>query len=67
MSDRPPDLMDDRWLTTDDAAAYLACTPTRVRHLVKTGRLRHARDVRRLVFKKQWLDEAMGSDTRIVR
>lgn len=50
---------DDCWLTTDAAAKYLSCPPSRVRHLVKIGRLRSARDVRRLVFKKSWLDEAV--------
>lgn len=59
MIDDTQSLTDDRWLTTDAAATYLSCPPSRVRHLVKTGRLRSARDVRRLVFKKSWLDDAV--------
>jgi len=59
MVDDTQDLMDDRWLTTDAAARYLSCGTARVRYLVKTGRLRAARDVRRLIFKKSWLDDAV--------
>ncbi|HVF79868.1 MAG TPA: helix-turn-helix domain-containing protein [Solirubrobacteraceae bacterium] len=57
----------DRLLTTEEAAAYLACPPTRIRYLVKIGRLRTARDVRRLIFKKAWLDQAVGSRRRVSR
>lgn len=61
MNDNAQNPTDDRWLTTDAAATYLSCTPSRVRHLVKIGRLRSARDMRRLVFKKSWLDDAVDT------
>jgi excisionase family DNA binding protein len=61
--DDTQDSIDDRWLTTEAAAIYLSCGPSRVRYLVKTGRLRSARDVRRLIFKKSWLDQAIDQAT----
>lgn len=59
MLDHTQHAIDEPWMTTKAAALYLSCSPSRVRHLVKLGRLRSARDVRRLVFKNSWLDEAV--------
>jgi excisionase family DNA binding protein len=50
---RPP----DTWLSRDQAAEYLACDPQRISDLVHEGRLRPARDGRRVLFRREWLDE----------
>ena len=53
----------DPWLDTDAAAAYLACDPRRIYDLVAMGRLRQAKDGRRLLFRREWLDAALDFDT----
>lgn len=44
------------WLDVQAAAEHLACTPRRIYNLVSEGRLRGARDGRRLLFRVEWLD-----------
>jgi len=44
------------WLDVDEAAAYLACKPHRVYDLVAEGRVRCAKDGRRSLFRREWLD-----------
>jgi excisionase family DNA binding protein len=51
LPDRP-----EPWLDVAAAAAYLACDRHRVYDLVAANRLRCARDGRRLLFKREWLD-----------
>jgi excisionase family DNA binding protein len=45
------------WLDVDGAADYLACKPHRVYDLVAEGRLRCAKDGRRSLFRREWLDD----------
>ena len=52
----------DPWLTADAAAAYLSCPIPRVRWLVKTGQLQAARNGRRLMFRRTWLDAALTGE-----
>lgn len=47
------------WLDVDAAARYLAAERHRVYDLVSAGRLRCARDGRRLLFRREWLDECL--------
>ena len=47
------------WLDVDAAARYLACERHRVYDLVSAGRLRCARDGRRLLFRCEWLDDCL--------
>lgn len=47
------------WLDVDAAARYLACERHRIYDLVSAGRLRCARDGRRLLFRREWLDAAL--------
>jgi len=44
------------WLDVDAAADYLACRPHRVYDIVAEGRLRCAKDGRRSLFRREWLD-----------
>jgi excisionase family DNA binding protein len=48
------------WLDVDQAAAYLACSRQRIYDLVSAGTLRPARDGRRVLFRREWLDEYVG-------
>jgi excisionase family DNA binding protein len=47
------------WLDVPAASKYLACKPRRIYELVAEGRLRHARDGRRLLFRSAWLDASL--------
>lgn len=49
----------DPWLDVEDAARYLACEPHRVYDLAASGRLRCAKDGRRSLFRREWLDAAL--------
>lgn len=44
------------WLNADQAATYLACPVSRIHDLVKLGEVQVARDGRRLLFRREWLD-----------
>jgi excisionase family DNA binding protein len=46
----------DGWLDVEQAAAHLSCRAQRVYDLVSEGRLRRAKDGRRLLFRREWLD-----------
>lgn len=54
------------WLDVDGAASYLRCgSKQRVYDLVHAGRLKPARDGRRLLFRREDLDEYVsGAPTR---
>lgn len=56
----------DPWLNVEQAAAYLAAPRSRVHDLVALGRVRCARDGRRLLFRRAWLDAVVeaGPDGR---
>jgi len=45
------------WLDVDAAAAYIAAKPHRLYDLVAEGRVRCAKDGRRSVFRREWLDD----------
>lgn len=47
------------YLNSEQAAAYLATKPRRIKELVASGRLRPYRDGRRLLFRRQDLDAAL--------
>jgi excisionase family DNA binding protein len=49
------------WLTVEQAAAYLACPTSRIYALVSTRRLEHAKDGRRVLFRREWLDAVVAS------
>jgi excisionase family DNA binding protein len=53
----------DRWLTVEDAAAYLGCAKQRIYNLVSQRRLRHVKDGSRVLFRRQWLDEHLEAST----
>jgi len=51
------------WLDVDAAAEYIACRPHRVYDLVAEGRVRCAKDGRRSLFRREWLDDyLLGED-----
>jgi excisionase family DNA binding protein len=45
------------WLSTEQAADYIAAKPARIHDLVALGRLTPRRDGRRLLFKRSDLDD----------
>jgi excisionase family DNA binding protein len=47
------------YLDVTQAASYLACNKDRIYDLKAMGRLRYAQDGRRLLFRREWLDEAL--------
>jgi excisionase family DNA binding protein len=48
------------YLDVRGAAAYLACPTSRIYDLVAQRAVRPARDGRRLLFRREWLDEALS-------
>ena len=48
------------WLDVKQAAAYIAAPESRVYDLVSQGRVECRRDGRRVLFRREWLDTAMG-------
>lgn len=51
------------WLDVEHAARYLTCEDHRIYDLVYQGRLRVARDGRRLLFRREWLDDCLCEDS----
>lgn len=47
------------WMNVEQAATYLSCPRSRIHDLVALRRLQCARDGRRLLFQRAWLDEAL--------
>lgn len=47
------------YLKIDEAAEYLNCPVSRIRDLKDQGRLRHYRDGKRLLFRREDLDAAL--------
>jgi excisionase family DNA binding protein len=45
------------WLDTSGAAAYIACKVGRIHDLVQLGKLKPRRDGRRLLFRREELDD----------
>jgi excisionase family DNA binding protein len=52
------------FMTADQAAEYLACDRARIYDLVGRGALRCAREGRRTLFKREWLDELLDDQPR---
>jgi excisionase family DNA binding protein len=50
----------EAWLGVQQAAEYLACPVSRIYDLVSLGRLAAHRDGRRLLFRRNDLDAAIG-------
>lgn len=50
------ELRPDPYLKVEEAAAYLACPPSRIYALVSAGRIPHHRDGSRLLFRHPELD-----------
>jgi len=48
------------WLDVDAAADYLAAPRSRVYDLIAQGRVECRRDGRRVLFRRAWLDAALG-------
>jgi len=40
------------WMTTEEVAAYLRCSPQRVREMVTSGRLEHQKDGARNLYRR---------------
>lgn len=51
----------DPWLDVDEAAEHLRARPQRLYDLVSTGRLKPAKDGRRLLFRRSWIDSYLES------
>jgi excisionase family DNA binding protein len=68
LAERVVDLLTERlpdhpepWLDSEEAARYLGNTDAkRISDLVRSGQLRCARDGRRLLFRRLWLDDYLG-------
>lgn len=58
-TDTRPQHTDERWLGVAEAASYLRCPRSRIYDLVAQRDLRCARDGRRLLFRRAWLDGAL--------
>jgi excisionase family DNA binding protein len=50
------------WLDVDSAAAHLSCGRKRIYDLVSEGRLRCAKEGRRSLFRREWLDAVIELD-----
>lgn len=50
-------VMDSPWLTAEEAADYLRCPVSRVRKLTMTGELPCEHDGRRVLYRRDRLDE----------
>ena len=48
------------WLNVEQAAAYLACPTSRIYQLVSLGQLKRAKDGRRALFRREWLDAVVA-------
>lgn len=58
LAERLPGRADDEpWIDADAAAEHMACRPKRIYDLVALNELPHARDGRRLLFRRSELDE----------
>jgi excisionase family DNA binding protein len=51
------------WLTVNQAAAYLGCNRQRIYNLVSQRRLRHSKDGSRTLFRRQWLDQYLETNS----
>jgi excisionase family DNA binding protein len=54
----------DGYMNAETAARYLDAPPSRVYDLAATGRLRVVRDGRRLLTRREWLDDVLTEASR---
>ncbi|MGI8595083.1 MAG: helix-turn-helix domain-containing protein [Solirubrobacteraceae bacterium] len=54
----------DPWLSIEEAAEHLRARPQRLYDLVSAGRLRPAKDGRRLLFRRSWIDSYLEGGNR---
>jgi excisionase family DNA binding protein len=47
-------------MTLMESAAYLACSPRKLRDLVAARRVKHARVGAKIVIRRDWLDAFLG-------
>jgi excisionase family DNA binding protein len=47
------------WMNVEQAAGYLACPKSRIHDLVAQERLQYAKDGRRTLFRREWLDDVL--------
>lgn len=59
MAAETPDPRPTPYMRIEEAADYLACPVSRIRDLKDQGKLRHYRDGRRLLFRREDLDAAL--------
>ena len=52
------------WRDVHEAADYLRCQTHRIYDLASVGRLRCAKDGRRSLFRREWLDAVLDQDER---
>lgn len=50
----------EAWLDVDGAAEYIAAPRSRIYDLVSQERVECRRDGRRVLFRREWLDAALG-------
>jgi len=48
-------------MTVMEAAAYLACSPRKLRDLIQTRKLKAARVGSKVVLRREWLDAMLGT------
>lgn len=54
------------WLDVAGAAAYMVCDARRVYDLTSAGKLRCAKDGRRSLFRREWLDAYLEEAEKVV-
>lgn len=57
-----PDIREG-WLNADNAAEYLDCSRKRIYDLIGQGRLQYAKEGKRLLFRREWLDDTLEHET----
>lgn len=48
-------------MTVMEAAAYLACSPRKLRDLIAAGRVKSARVGAKILLRREWLDSFLGA------
>ena len=48
-------------LTVMEAAAYLACSPRKLRDLIQAGKLKSTRVGSKIVIRRTWVDDMLGA------
>ena len=48
-------------LTLREAAAYIACSPRKLRYMLAAGDVKHRRIGNKIVVRREWLDSFLGA------